>query len=79
MRISINRKLNVAYVHLADKPDTVETRQLSDDLLLDVGSDGTIYGLELLDAETQLRSAGLSQLKVEDEESGKSTTVALPL
>jgi len=37
MRISINRKLNVAYVHLQDKPDTVETKRLSEDLLMDVG------------------------------------------
>jgi hypothetical protein len=37
MQISINRKLNVAYVHLQDKPDTVETKRLSEDLLMDVG------------------------------------------
>jgi hypothetical protein len=37
MRISVNRKLNVAYVHLQDEPDTVETKRLSEDLLMDVG------------------------------------------
>ena len=78
MRITVNRKLNVAYVHLQDRPDTVETKQLSDDLMLDVGSDGTVYGLELLNASEQLRSADLAQLEVTDEESGETTSVALP-
>ena len=80
MRITVNRKLNVAYVHLhAGRPDTVETEQLSDDLLLDVGSDGTVYGLELLNASEQLRDGDLAQLEVADEESGETTSVALPL
>jgi uncharacterized protein YuzE len=80
MRITVNRKLNVAYVHLRDRrADTVETEQLSDDLLLDVGSDGTVYGLELLNASEQLRDGDLAQLEVADEESGETTSVALPL
>ena len=80
MRITVNRKLNVAYVYLRDRrADTVETEQLSDDLLLDVGSDGTVYGLELLNASEQLRDGDLAQLEVADEESGETTSVALPL
>jgi uncharacterized protein YuzE len=79
MRISVNRKLNVAYIHLQDRPDTVETKQLSDDLLMDVGPDGTVYGLELLNASEQLRSADLAELSVEDEESGETKRVSLPL
>ena len=57
----------------------METKQLSDDLLLDVGSDGTVYGLELLNASEQLRDGDLAQLEVADEESGETTSVALPL
>jgi uncharacterized protein YuzE len=79
MRISVNRKLNVAYVHLQDRPDTVETKQLSEDLLMDVGPDGTIYGLELLNAREQLRSADLAELEIENEDSGETTRVSLPL
>jgi uncharacterized protein YuzE len=79
MRISVNRKLNVAYVHLQDDPDTVETKRLSEDLLMDVGPDGTICGLELLNACEQLRSADLAELEVENEDSGETTRVSLPL
>lgn len=79
MRISVNRKLNVAYVRLQDEPDTVETKRLSEDLLMDVGPDGTVYELELLNASEQLRSADLAELEVQDEESGETTRVSLPL
>lgn len=79
MRISVNRKLNVAYIHLQDRPDAVETKRLSDDLLMDVGPDGTVCGLELLNASEQLRSADLAELSVEDEESGETTRISFPL
>jgi uncharacterized protein YuzE len=79
MRISVNRKLNVAYVRLQDSPETVETKKLSEDLLMDVGPDGTVYGLELLNASEQLRSADLAELEVENEDSGETTRVSLPL
>jgi uncharacterized protein YuzE len=79
MRISVNRKLNVAYVHLQDRPNTVESKQLSDDLVLDVGPDGTVYGIELLNAREQLRSADLAELEVENEDSGETTRISLPL
>jgi hypothetical protein len=44
-----------------------------------VGPDGTIYGLELLNASEQLRRADLAELEVENEDSGETTRVSLPL
>ena len=78
MRISIDAKHNVAYIHLQDRPETVDTVVLSEDLLLDMGPDGTVYGLELLNANEQLRTAGLAQLEIENLESGETTRVKLP-
>ena len=79
MRLSLNRKRNVAYLRLRETKETVETRKLSDDLLLDVGPDGEVYGIELLNANQQLSHADLSELEVEDEETGESKKVSLPL
>ncbi len=42
MRISVNRTLNVAHVHLQDEPDTLETKRLSGDLFMDVGPVGCL-------------------------------------
>ena len=78
MRISIDAQHNVAYIHLQDRPATVDTVELSEDLLLDVGPDGTVYGLELLNANDQLRTAGLAELEIENAESGETTHVKLP-
>lgn len=78
MRISIDAKHNVAYIHLQDRPETVDTVELSEDLLLDVGPDGTVYGLELLNANEQLRTAGLAELEIENAESGELTRIKLP-
>ncbi|HMB89533.1 MAG TPA: DUF2283 domain-containing protein [Rhodothermales bacterium] len=78
MRISIDAQHNVAYIHLQDRPATVDTVELSEDLFLDVGPDGTIYGLELLNANEQLRTADLAELEIENAESGETTRIKLP-
>jgi len=78
MRLSYNTKLNVAYLYFRDSPETVTTVELAEDLFLDVGPDGEIYGLELLNAKVQLRAANLAELEVENEESGETTRVRLP-
>ena len=46
MRISVNRKLNVAYVHFQDQPAPLETKRLSGDLFTDVvDCQGSFYRL----------------------------------
>ncbi len=78
MQIKYHPRHNVAYIYLQDRPTTVNTVELSENLLMDVGEDGTVYGLELLNAREQLRTGALRELEVENEESGKKTRVSLP-
>lgn len=54
MRLTYDPKYNVAYIHLRDKPAEVETIHLSDELKVDIAPDGTVYGIELLNANEQL-------------------------
>ena len=61
MRISVNRKLNVAYVHFQDQPAPLETKRLSGDLFMDVGLDGIVYGPERVNASEHLRRASPSR------------------
>jgi uncharacterized protein YuzE len=80
MRISVDRKMDVAYIRFQDEGDDdsgtpVETKQLSDDLLMDVSPDGTLVGIELLNASGQLGGG----VEVEDQESGEVTRMSLPL
>ncbi len=78
MRITLNEKLNVAYVYFQDQPADVKAVELADDLIMDVDADGTVYGLELLNARKQLAKEDFQELEVENEESGERRRVELP-
>jgi len=52
---------------------------VSDDVNVDIASDGTVYGIELLNASEQLQADGLGALIVVNEASGESATVRLPV
>jgi len=54
MKLTYDPKYNVAYIHLRDKAAEVETIHLSDELKVDIAPDGTVYGIELLNANEQL-------------------------
>ena len=54
MRITYDPSANVAYVALHDDEVEVETRIISDDIVIDVRPDGTLHGIELLNANSQL-------------------------
>ena len=59
--------------------DQVETVRVSDELNVDMAPDGTIYGIELLNANRQLRADHLDKLVVVNEESGESREIELPV
>jgi uncharacterized protein YuzE len=44
---------NIAYLRLQEKTAEVETIRISDALNVDVSPDGTVYGIELLNANEQ--------------------------
>ncbi|MDP2982716.1 MAG: DUF2283 domain-containing protein [Candidatus Latescibacter sp.] len=55
MKLSYDPKLNNAYIRLHKKKAAVETIRLSDEMNVDISPDGTVYGIELLNANEQLR------------------------
>lgn len=79
MKLTYDPKYNVAYIHLQDKTAQVETIQLSDEVNVDMAPDGTVYGIELLNADRQLSADGLGKLIVVNEASGESSEVKLPV
>lgn len=54
MRITYDPKYNVAYIRLHEKTGQVTTLKISDEINIDVASDGTVYGIELLNANRQM-------------------------
>ena len=57
MKITYDPKYNIAYVALKNKPAEVNSIKLSEDLIVDMSPDGTIYGFELLNANEQLQKS----------------------
>ena len=77
MKLSYHPQHNVAYISLKDKSEEVETIRVSDELNIDMTPDGTIYGIELLNANAQLSGNGHAELIIVNEASGRSSTVPL--
>jgi uncharacterized protein YuzE len=58
MKLTYDPAHNIAYIAFRDKPEEVETVKISDELNIDMAPDGTVYGIELLNANEQLAGAG---------------------
>lgn len=75
MRLSYDPRRNVAYIRLRPATAEVETVRVSDEINVDLAPDGTVAGIELLNANEQLRGDG-GQLVVSHEADGREDAVA---
>ena len=69
---------NIAYIRFREKTEEVETIPISDEMNIDIAPDGSVYGIELLNANEQLQSKEMGKLLVVDEATGEHTEVSLP-
>lgn len=76
MRLFYDPRRNVAYIRLRPGTAEVETVRVSDEINIDLAPDGTVAGIELLNANEQLRGDG-GRLVVAHEADGREETVAL--
>jgi uncharacterized protein YuzE len=77
MKLTYDPRLNVAYIRLREKSEQVETICVSAELNVDLAPDGAIYGIELLNANEQLRGGDGGRIVVVDEANGKERALAL--
>lgn len=78
MKISFDPIHNVAYFHFKDERAEVETVQIAVDVNADITPDGSLYGIELLNANEQLGWERGAVLKIVNEASGAISEVRLP-
>ena len=78
MRLTYDPRRNVAYIRLRPRSAEVETIRVSDEINVDLAPDGTVAGIEFLNANEQLRAGDDGQLVVADEARGSEVIVALP-
>ncbi len=77
MKLTYDRDRNIAYLRLRPKGTDVETIQVSEELNVDMAPDGSIYGIELLNANEQLRAGDEGKLVLVDEAAGKQFELPL--
>lgn len=77
MQLSYDPKHNIAYLRLHERTSQVETIRISDSVNIDLAPDGTVYGIELLNANEQLKAGDAGKLVVINEELGDRREVVL--
>ncbi len=75
MRLTYDPKVNAAYIRLREKKGDVETLEITGDFLVDIDSTGAVCGIELLNANEQLKGSDNGRIVFVDPLSGDETTL----
>jgi uncharacterized protein YuzE len=79
VQLSYDPRRNIAYLRLREPSGAqVETVRLSDEVDVALAADGTVYGIELLNANAQLRACDHGHYVLVDETAGRRVEVPLP-
>lgn len=65
MEILYNSKTDLLYLRLDDQKQQVINKRISEDIVLDVGEDDMIVGIEIIDASKHLNLERLLPVKYE--------------
>jgi len=79
MKFTYDPRYNIAYIRLHEKSAQVETIRISDEFLIDMAPDGTIYGIELLNANEQIRGDEMGKLLIINEATGEQKELHLSM
>ncbi len=77
MKLTYDPRYNIAYLAFQEKTAQVEIIHVSDQLNIDLAPDGTLYGIELLNANEQLRIDTDPMLRVVNEARGEASELLL--
>jgi uncharacterized protein YuzE len=77
MKLTYDPRYNIAYLRFQEKTAQVETIHLNDELNVDIAPDGTVFGIELLNANEQLKAADEGNLVVVNEALAERQEIAL--
>ncbi len=79
MKFTYDPRYSIAYIRFQEKRSEVEAIRLSDEIVVDMAPDGTVYGIELLNANEQLGREDHRSLVVVNEAAGVQAELALGL
>ncbi len=76
MKLLYDPRYNIAYIHLREKREDVESIRLSDEVVIDIAPDGAVYGIELLNANEQIRQTDDGKFTLVNEATGKISEIS---
>ncbi|GAI34169.1 unnamed protein product [marine sediment metagenome] len=71
MNILYNDKTDLLYIRLDDKKQEIINRRVSEDIVLDIGEDDKIVGIEILDASKRVSLEKLMPINYETSKTAK--------
>jgi len=77
MTLTYDPRYNIAYIRFKEKRKDVETIKISDEVNIDIAPDGSVYGVELLNANEQLQREDMGKFLVINEATGEKTELRL--
>ena len=77
MELSYDSRYNIAYIRFQPKGVEVESIRISDELVVDVAPNGVVYGIELLNANEQLRVGETGAIELVNEATGEHARLVL--
>ena len=77
MRFTYDPRYNIAYIRFSEKTTEVEAIRLSEEVVVDIAPDGTVYGIELLNANDQFQREDGGELIVVNEATGRQRKLPL--
>jgi uncharacterized protein YuzE len=77
MRLTWDPRHNIAYLSFRSKNEQVETVQVSEDVNVDIAPDGGVFGIELLNANEQLRGGDGGAFIIINDELGQRQEIPL--
>lgn len=75
--LTYDPEYNIAYIRFKEKQAEVDSIRISDEFIIDIASDGTVYGIELLNANEQLQIGDTGKLIMINETTGDHAELSL--
>ena len=79
MKFTYDPRYNIAYIRFREKHGDIDSVRISDELVVDMAPDGTLYGIELLNANEQLGGDETQKLLIVNEATGEQVELPLAL
>lgn len=77
MRLTHDSRYKIAYIYLCEKTKKVESLKITEELVIDLNSDGKVCGIELLNANQQLKDKTSPHLLFINEKTGEQKELIL--